>query len=294
MNNSQLGVDLGGTKIEGVVLTKGDITRRDRIPTPKEDYEAILTAVVKLVEEIASDLPADYPVGIGTPGSVSTVTGLLRNSNSTCLNGKPLRDDLEKVLDRPVRLANDADCFTLSEASDGAAAGGHNVFGVILGTGVGGGYCFDGNLVQGINGVAGEWGHNPLPLPADVPAGRDCFCGKRDCVETWLAGPGLEKSYFLASGEQLPASDIVNLDTEVARQVMDQYFELLARALAVVINIIDPDVIVFGGGMSNTPSLCDEVSMRLNIFSDHIHTKLVTAQHGDSSGVRGAAWLWPT
>lgn len=293
MREAQLGIDLGGTKIEGVVIKDGDIVHRDRTSTPKDDYEAILECVARLIDQIAAGLPRDLPVGIGTPGSISTVTGLLRNSNSTCLNGKPLKEDLEKVINRPVRLANDADCFTLSEATDGAAAGASSVFGVILGTGVGGGFCFDGKLVQGVNGVAGEWGHNPLPLSPEFTSGRECFCGKKDCNETWLAGPGIELSYLLAMGNRLSAKEIVSSDDEIARQVLTQYFELLARALAVVINIVDPEVIVFGGGMSNTPSLCEEVSKRLQIFSDHVHTKLTIAEHGDSSGVRGAAWLWP-
>ena len=286
----RIGIDLGGTKIEAIVLSAaGDMLQRERVPTPQGDYAGILAAIAALVDGLR--LP-NLPLGIGTPGSVSRVTGLIRNSNSTCLNGKPLADDIARVTGREVRLANDADCFALSETSDGAAAGAGNVFGVILGTGVGGGLCIDGKLVTGLNGVTGEWGHNPMP--GDLPEQRACYCGRVNCVENWLSGPGFARSYLNETGDELSAQEIVQRGGEAAGRCLEQYCDQLARALAVVINIVDPEVIVLGGGMSNVERLYDDVPGRLleSVFSDRVETRVVPARYGDSSGVRGAAWLW--
>ena len=230
-------------------------------------------------------------VGIGIPGALSKVTGLVKNANSTWLNGKPLKEDLERRLKREVRIANDANCFALSEAMDGAGKGADVVFGVILGTGVGGGIAVHKKIITGVNAIAGEWGHNPLPLPtgADLPLPR-CWCGRSGCIETYLSGPGLARDYAQATGKRLPAEEIVSLKD----QYLERYEERLARTLAGVINVLDPDVIVLGGGMSNVPRLYTEVP-RLwvkHVFSDHVATRLVRNIHGDSGGVRGAAWLW--
>lgn len=293
----RIGIDLGGTKIEGILIdANGKALKRERRETPQGDYDGTLEAIRQLANHLTDD--PEVPVGIGTPGSLSRVSPLMRNANSTCLNDKPLLQDLSGHLKRPVRMANDADCFTLSEASDGAAKDGKVVFGVILGTGVGGGIAVDRKLVSGINGIAGEWGHNPLPYLTDFERGRACFCGRIDCIETWLAGPGLEKSYREAGGTALPAREIATLaqeDQGTAHQVLSQYLDALAASLSLVINILDPDIIVLGGGLSNIDRLYQELPDRLNrhVFSDHVATQVVQAQHGDSSGVRGAAWLWP-
>lgn len=295
--SNRIGIDLGGTKIEGVLLdSAGDIKRRERLPTPQEDYPGILDAISALIALLTDD--KHLPIGIGTPGSVSPLSPVMRNSNSTYLNGKHLLGDLEQHLDRAVRLANDANCFALSEASDGAGKDSPVVFGVILGTGVGGGIVVDGKLIQGPSGVSGEWGHNTMPEVEDLKRGRECFCGRLDCVETWISGPGLAKTYATHSRKTLSALEIAALDVSgesMARQVLDGYFEQLAGALAGVINMLDPDTIVLGGGVSNIERLYQEVHSRLGkyVFSDHVGTRIVKAQHGDSSGVRGAAWLWP-
>lgn len=291
----RIGIDLGGTKMEGIRLSSsGDILQRERLPTPSGDYGATLQQVANLVDQLAPD-PA-IPVGIGTPGSRSHASGLIRNANSTCLNGRPLLEDLTELLQREVRIANDADCFTLSEAADGAGQAAHTVFGVILGTGVGGGICVNGELLAGINGITGEWGHNPLPAP--VSSSRDCYCGRSNCIETWLSGPGLSISYQAATGELIPARAIAELlarGEAAATDVIEQYCQQLAAALAVVINVIDPDIIVFGGGLSNIDLLYERVPKLLapHVFSDHVATRIMPAKYGDSSGVRGAAWLWP-
>ena len=306
----RIGIDLGGTKIEAIIMNgDGQITARTRVPTPKGDYAATLASIAGLVEGLQHEfgLAANLPVGIGTPGAVSFETGLLKNCNSTCLNGQPLREDLEALMQRPVRIANDADCFALSEASDGAAAGAHSVLGVILGTGVGGGLVYEGQLLKGSNAISGEWGHNPLSLLAyqsmpenDLPVlghPRGCYCGRNDCVETWLAGPAFEQSYLALAGQPLKAIDIAALidrgDAQ-ATALFHQYCNLLALALSTVINIIDPAVIVLGGGMSNIQRLYELVPHYLPryVFSDHVNTRIKQAVHGDSSGVRGAAWLW--
>ena len=293
----RLGIDLGGTKIEGILIdADGTIVRRERLPTPQDDYGRIIDTIDDVILKLSRD--PGLPVGIGTPGSVSRVSPLMRNANSTCLNGKPLHADLEQHLGRPVRLANDADCFTLSEASDGAASSGSVVFGVILGTGVGGGITIDGKLVSGVNGITGEWGHNPMPNLPTVALRRPCFCGRSDCIETWLSGPGLAATYHLQTTDNVTAEMIAGrceAGDPSAIKVMASYCEQLAAAMSVVLNILDPDTVVLGGGVSNIAMLYRELPLRLPryVFSDHVATRIVRASHGDSSGVRGAAWLWP-
>ena len=300
MNPFRIGIDLGGTKIEIVVLdTSGNELLRRRVATPQDDYQGIIRTITDLVAAAEKELAVQASVGIGTPGAISRATGLLKNSNSVCLNGQPLLDDLQAALQRPLRIANDADCFTLSEASDGVAAGMDSVFGVIAGTGTGGGITSHGRLLSGINAIAGEWGHNPLPWPRDDERpGPDCYCGKQGCIETWLSGPGLERDYAFACGTKRKAPEIVQLDVAgdaVAAQCLDRYIDRMARALATVINIIDPQVIVLGGGMGNIHRLYRDVPAMWGqyVFSDRVDTRLVKPTHGDSSGVRGAAWLWP-
>lgn len=297
----RLGVDLGGTKIEIIALdTDGSVRLRERMATPQGDYGATLEAVAGLVEAAEARLGcAGLPVGIGTPGTISRATGLLKNSNSVCLNGRPLLQDLESRLGRPLRIANDANCFALSEAADGAAAGARVVFGVIVGTGTGAGIVVDGRLLDGPNGIAGEWGHNPLPRPrGDELPGPHCYCGRRGCIETWLSGPGLAGDFQRHAGEALGAESVVaraEHGDPAGREVLEHYYDRMARALAHVINILDPDVIVLGGGMGRIPMLYREIPRRWGayVFSDRVDTRLVAPKHGDSSGVRGAAWLWP-
>jgi len=290
----RIGIDLGGTKIEGVTLEEdGALSQRRRIETPHGDYAGTLATISKLVELL--DPGGTTPVGIGTPGALSPATGLLRNSNSVCLNGQPLREDLEKQLGRPVRMANDADCFALSEATDGAAAGARSVFGVIIGTGTGGGIVLDGKLLAGPNAIAGEWGHNPLPWPQpeELP-GPACYCGKHGCIETWLSGPGLKRDHAGGlEGPQITAAAAAG--DRKSQQALQRYYDRMARALASIINVIDPEVIALGGGMSKIESIYTEVPKRLPhyVFSDTVLTQLVPPKHGDASGVRGAAWLWP-
>lgn len=295
----RIGIDLGGTKIEGIVLAAdGRPLARERVTTPAGDYRGILTAITELVTRLEQDIGQRCTVGIGMPGSPSRATGLVRNSNSVCLNGQPLSRDLEALMGRPLRFANDADCFTLSEAIDGAAAGATVVFGVIIGTGTGGGISVAGKLLTGPNGIAGEWGHNPLPWPRpeELP-GPACYCGLNGCIETWLSGPGLERDYQARYGRAIEAVEINRLSAagdRGAREALDRHADRMARALASVINIVDPDVIVLGGGVSNIASLYAAVPARWGdyVFSDRVDTRLVRAVHGDSSGVRGAAWLW--
>ena len=296
----RIGIDLGGTKIEGIVLdADGSELVRERVPTPVGDYRGTLTVVHDLVLRLASQAGAPCTIGIGMPGSVSRATSRVKNSNSTCLNGQPLYHDLEVLLGRPLRFANDADCFALSEATDGAAAGAAVVFGVIVGTGTGGGIVVNGQLLHGPNGIAGEWGHNPLPWPgtAELP-GPACYCGLQGCIETWLSGPALARDYQQCCGEALDAAEISRralAGDARATATLDRYTDRMARALSGVINILDPEVIVLGGGVSNMASLYEQVPRRWDryVFSDRVDTKLVPARHGDSSGVRGAAWLWP-
>lgn len=297
----RIGIDLGGTKTEIIVLDDaGNIGLRERIPTPGNDYEATVGAMVELVNRTAESagLAADVPVGIGIPGAESLDTGLVKNSNSTCLIGQPLRADMAARLGRPVRLANDANCFALSEATDGAGAGAGSVFGVILGTGVGGGFVIDGKLLTGANAIAGEWGHNPMPYERE---GRVCYCGRRDCNETYLSGPALAGEHRRQAGQiglNYTAEQIVRAAATgdlVSEALLKRYEVRLARGLASVINVFDPEVIVLGGGLSNIARLYENVPRYWAefIFSDTVHTRLVPHRHGDSSGVRGAAWLWP-
>jgi len=285
----RIGIDIGGTKIEALALdAAGREVFRRRIPTPRGDYDATVAAVVSLVAEAGAGT-----VGVGIPGALSRATGLVKNANSTWLNGRPLKGDLERELKRQVRLENDANCFALSEAVDGAGQGARVVFGVILGTGVGGGIVVDGRVLTGPNAIAGEWGHNPLPLPtaADLPLPA-CYCGRFGCIETYLSGPGLARDHKAVTGESASPEEIVARNSNT----ISRYEERLARALATVINLLDPDVIVLGGGMSNIERLYGEVPRlwERHVFSDRVTTRLARHAHGDSSGVRGAAWLWPS
>ena len=296
----RIGIDLGGTKIEIAALdATGAWVLRRRIPTPPGTYTGILDAIADLVADAERKLGPRANVGVGTPGSLSPRDGRIRNANSTLLNGKPLASDLAARLEREVRLANDADCFTLSEGTDGAAAGASIAFGVILGTGVGGGIAVEGKLLRGPNAIAGEWGHNPLPWPnADERPGPPCYCGKFGCIETFVSGPGLEREYAASSERRTDAREIVAraaAGEELARACLERYAERLARALASAINLLDPDAIVLGGGLSNADVLYELVPRLLPryVFSDVVSTPLRRAAHGDSSGVRGAAWLWP-
>ncbi|MDQ6922761.1 MAG: ROK family protein [Pseudomonadota bacterium] len=296
----RFGIDLGGTKIEIVALASGgrELLRR-RVATPHEDYGGILGVIAMLVRDAEAKLGESGTVGIGTPGSISRATGLLRGSNSIALNGKPIKADLEGLLGRSVRVSNDANCFALSEACDGAGKDSETVFGAILGTGVGGGIVVRRNVLLGPNAIAGEWGHNPLPWPTDDERpGAQCFCGHTGCIETFLSGPGLERDYFSATGKRLTSIDIeagAAGGDAGCEQRMRRYEARLARALAHVINILDPDTIVLGGGMSNMQRLYAAVPVLWAawVFSDRVDTALVRNVHGDSSGVRGAAWLWP-
>jgi fructokinase len=292
----RLGIDLGGTKIEIVALgDAGELLVRRRVPTPAHDYAAIVEAMASLVRAVESEVGHEGTVGVGTPGAISPATGLMKNANTVVLNGRPLARDLSEALGREVRLANDADCFALSEAVDGAATGAPVVFGVILGTGTGGGVIVNGRPLTGPNAIAGEWGHNPLPWPRDDERpGPPCYCGKHGCIETFLSGPGLQRDH---EGD-LDARAIVRqaeAGNERAAATLERYEDRLARSLASVINVLDPHVIVLGGGLSNIERLYARIPPLLEcyVFSDRVDTKLVQAKHGDSSGVRGAAWLWP-
>lgn len=294
----RIGIDLGGTKIEIIALDEeGRELLRRRSATPRGDYHAILDAVGTLVRNAETELKATGSVGVGTPGSISRATGLLRGSNSVCLNGKPIRADLQALLGRAVSISNDANCFALSEASDGAGAGAEVVFGAILGTGVGGGIVVRGQVLTGPNAIAGEWGHNPLPWPSDDERpGLACFAGHSGCIETFLSGPGLERDYRQRHGATLSAQDIVTRaagDDAACESTLQRYERRLARSLGHVINLIDPDVIVLGGGLSNMQRLYGNVPKLWSpwIFSDRVDTRLLRHRHGDSSGVRGAAWL---
>ena len=296
----QIGIDLGGTKTEAVALASDSVVAaRRRVPTPRE-YDGTLDAIVRLVGDLESETGRSGTVGVGIPGVVTRATGLVKNANSTWLNGRPLQADLESRLVRPVRLANDANCFALSEASDGAGHGYDTVFGVILGTGVGGGIAIHRRIHDGPNQIAGEWGHNQLPWMTDEEraAAPECYCGMTGCIETFLSGPGFERDHAVRSGTSRSSRDIVRAaaagDAD-ALEALRRYRDRLARALAGVINILDPDIVVLGGGMSNLPDLAPTVSTLLPryVFSDTVRTVVAPNLHGDSSGVRGAAWLWP-
>lgn len=333
----RIGIDVGGTKTEiiGLNSNNGRELYRQRVPTPKDNYEATIKNIADLVKLAEESVGEEGTIGVGIPGTVSSVTGLVKNANSTWLIGKPLDKDLRELLGRPVRIQNDANCFAVSEATDGAAAGKDVVFGVIIGTGCGAGVVVNGKPVPGLNGIGGEWGHNPLPYPqvfykterdfckesnvhgsdftqyedkdnveytvseeilAEHP-GPQCYCGRRGCIETWLSGPGFKADYERVTGETLSTHDIikaVNNGEERAVAALDRYMDRLARGLAGVINILDPDVIVLGGGMGNVNQLYEDVPKKWGkyIFSDTVDTKLLPPRFGDSSGVRGAAWLW--
>ena len=294
----RFGLDLGGTKMEAIILDgDGGIIWRERRPTPAEDYDAIINTIGALVAEADAQAGEPVSVGIGMPGSLSPVTGLVRNSNTQSLNGQPIRQDLETRLSRSVRLANDANCFALSEASDGAGQGAQSVFGVILGTGCGGGLVINGALQEGVNGVGGEWGHNPLAAPtaAEVP-GPACYCGRAGCNEVWISGSGFARDHTAVTGQNMSAEEIIAAGTPEAEASFERLCDRVARALGAVVNLLDPEAIVLGGGLSNVDALYDAVPeiWHKYIFSDAIETKLLKNRHGDSSGVRGAAWLWPS
>lgn len=296
----RIGIDLGGSKTEIIALAaSGEVLLRRREATPRGDYAASVAQIGALVRAAEAELGMRGTVGVGTPGATSRQSGCMKNANSVWLNGRPLSADLERELERPVRLSNDANCFALSEAIDGAGRGARVVFGVILGTGVGAGIVVDGRVLDGPNGIAGEWGHNPLPRPgaADLPL-PVCYCGRSGCIERYLSGPGWSDDYLHAEGLQLTPSEIVaRADSGVCQSAaasLDRYLDRLARALGGVINILDPDVIVLGGGLSNIRCLYERLPERwgAHVFSDSVLTRLVAPVHGDSSGVRGAAWLW--
>jgi fructokinase len=294
----RIGIDLGGSKIEAAALDRdGRIIFRKRRPTPSQDYIATLQALRELSEDAAAG--AEATVGIGIPGAISPATGLVKNANSTWLNGRPLLLDLERLLGRPVRIANDANCFVVSEASDGAAAGMSPVFGVILGTGVGGGIVIEGRVLTGADAIGGEWGHTPLPSPEpDERPGERCWCGRTGCLETWISGPALARDHRLATGRNWSAAEIAraaDAGDAQAEASLARFESRLARGLAVVINIVDPAAIVLGGGLSNLQRLYRSLPglLRPLVFSDRLAARLMPPMHGDSSGVRGAAWLWP-
>jgi fructokinase len=295
----RIGIDLGGTKIEGVALADDgrELVRR-RVAAPRGSYDDTIRAVVDLVAAIEQASGGRGSVGVGIPGTISPATGLVKNANSTWLNGHALDVDLCRALDREVRLANDANCFALSEATDGAAAGAAVVFGVIIGTGTGGGVVVNGRVVTGANAIGGEWGHNPLPAPRDDERpGPTCYCGRAGCIETFLSGPGLARDYMAHGGEDVSAAELAARAIRgEARAVacVKRYEERFARAIASIINVLDPDVIVLGGGLSNIARLYERVPQLWPpyVFSDRVDTRLAPAKHGDASGVRGAAWLW--
>ena len=295
----RIGIDLGGTKIEAALMdSRGGIVARLRIATPP-DYDRLLVAMAEAVEEVEKEAgAAGKVVGVAMPGSLSPATGLVRNANSVWLNGKPFLQDLTRVLARPVRIANDANCFALSEATDGAGAGAKLVFGAILGTGCGGGVVIDGKVIEGARGIAGEWGHMPLPWPRpDELPFPTCWCGRPGCLETWISGSGFARWGSQRLRRALQAEEIVaqaRAGDGAAKACLDLYCDRLARALAVIMDVIDPDVIVFGGGMSNTEEIYPLVREKLApyVFSDVIAARILPNVHGDSSGIRGAAWLW--
>ena len=298
-SRARIGIDLGGTKIAGILLTDdGRTAAESRLDTPRGNYDKIVEAVATLVDQLASHVQGTASVGIGIPGSISRVTGRVQNANSVWLNGRPLDEDVEAAIKQPVRIANDANCFALSEATDGAGAGASSVFGVILGTGCGGGLVVDGCIVDGPRGIGGEWGHNPLPWPEphEYP-GPVCWCGRASCMETWVSGPGLANDHARSTGETRTAEEIAieaHGGNAEARRSLDRHASRLARGLAGVINIFDPERIVLGGGLSNMPHLYNELPGLIapHIFSDNTRVDIRPPAHGAESGVRGAAWLW--
>ncbi|PYQ07228.1 MAG: fructokinase [Acidobacteria bacterium] len=297
---TRIGIDLGGTKIEAAVLgDDGAVRARRRVATPRDDYAATLRSIAALVEDLEAEMGSAAVVGVGMPGTISPATGLVKNANSVWLNGHPLAEDLRRLLPRPLRFANDANCFALSEAVDGAAAGAGAVFGVIVGTGTGGGVVVHGRIWTGPNAIAGEFGHNPLPWPnLDEGPGPQCYCGQTGCIETYLSGPGLSRDHERTTGQSLDAAGIAVRAASgdvAAEATLRRYEDRMARALASVVNVLDPDVVVLGGGLSNLSRLYVTVPRLWTryVFSDRVDTRLVSPRHGDSSGVRGAAWLWP-
>ena len=299
VGSNRIGIDLGGTKIEAATLSpNGVILERLRAPTPRDDYQGTLSAIATLVERLEVGTGRAASVGVGMPGVLSPATGLVKNANSIWLNGRPLAADLQRLLDRPVRFENDANCFALSEARDGAGQGCRLVFGVILGTGTGGGVVVDGHVWRGRNAIGGEWGHNPLPWPGPGEhRGPPCYCGMTGCIETFLSGPGLAADHERATGQRWAPARIAAAATAgdlTAEATLARYDQRLARALASLINVLDPDVIVLGGGLSHLDRLYAAVPRLWGayVFSDHVATRLIPPVHGDSSGVRGAAWLW--
>jgi fructokinase len=296
----RIGIDLGGTKIEALAIdSKGMELVRHRVDTPREDYDATIAAMVELVRRIERETGNTGTVGAGIPGCISSVTGLVKNANSTWLNGRPVDRDLSAALERQVRVANDANCLAVSEATDGAAAGKRIVFGVILGTGCGGGVAIDGHVHAGPNGVGGEWGHNPLPWarPEELP-GPECYCGKRGCLEMWISGTGVARDYKQMTGKERTTREIMgdyDAGDSDAATIVERFEDRLARGLAYVINVLDPDVLVFGGGLSKAEYLYRHIPKLLPqyVFGGEVSTPILQAKYGDSSGVRGAAWLWP-
>ncbi len=295
----RIGIDLGGTKIEiAAIEGRGEPRLRRRVSTPRDDYPATLAAIAGLVRDAERELGARGTVGVGIPGTISTLTGRVKNANSTWLNGRPLREDLAHALGREVRVQNDANCLAVSEAVDGAAAGAHVVFAAILGTGVGAGIAIDARALAGANGIAGEWGHVPLPAPRDEERpGPRCWCGRQGCIETWLSGPALAADHLRATGEALDAAAVARRAAEGdagCAASLDRWLDRLARGLAMIVDVLDPDVVVLGGGLSNVDAVPAALAARVapRAFSDDLRTRFARSAHGDSSGVRGAAWLW--
>ncbi len=295
----QIGIDLGGTKIEIIAVDdRGDILVRERRDTPDNNYKKIVQVTADLVNKVEGLLGEKGTVGVALPGALSLATGKIKNSNTTCMIGQAFDKDLGETLNRVIRVNNDANCFTLSEVIDGAAVGAEIVFGVILGTGVGGGIAIDGKIINGTNSIAGEWGHNPLPWPKEYELpGPDCYCGKQGCIETFLSGPGLMHDHEVSTNEKLEPVEIVQQSrggNKTSISTMGRYYDRLARSLASIINVIDPDVIVLGGGLSNIEEIYEKIPelWEQYVFSDRVDTKIIPAKQGDSSGVRGASWLW--
>lgn len=295
----RFGIDLGGTKIEIVALDEGREVLRERVPTPQTVYEDTIRAMCNLVQRAEGKLGVRGTVGVAIPGTISPASGLVKNANSTRLIGHPLDRDLEALLERPIRVANDANCFALSEASDGAAAGADIVFGVIVGTGCGGGVCIGGRVLGGAHAIAGEWGHNPLPAPRpdEIDVAPKCYCGRTNCIEAWISGTGLAADLQRRSGKKLRGHDIAasaEAGDRLASVVMEDFYDRFARSLATIVNVLDPDAIVIGGGLSNIDAIYNELPSRVEsyAFTPEGRTRIVKNSHGDSSGVRGAAWLW--
>lgn len=295
----RLGIDLGGTKIAAIILShEGDVVAKRRISAPRGSYLETLSAIDGLVTTLDSEAGHKPMIGIGIPGSISPVTGRVQNANSTWLNGRPLKQDMEEQLQRPVRMANDANCFALSEAVDGAGTGANSVFGVILGTGCGGGISINGMILDGPHGISGEWGHNPLPWPdADEAPGPNCWCGRQGCMETWVSGPGLSDDHKRITGQNCSAEEIAaraSKGNAEARRSLDRHASRLARGLAMAVNIIDPETIVLGGGLSAMDHLYDDLPdlMKPHLFCEDSNVRILPPLHGAESGVRGAAWLW--